>query len=222
MRIVTSVLVLASVACAIPTPNEESGESGPNPHYGGYYGGYYGYRPYYGYGYGWWGRKKRSTEEAVAAVPEDIEDVNIAPRDEAPESGPHYGGYYGYRGYYGYPYYGGYWGWGRKKRSTEDVVGDDISEGEIESGPHGYYGWGGYGWGGYRGYYGYPYYRGYGWYGRKKRNAEETIGDDISEGEEEAGPNPHYGYYYGGYRPWGYRGYGWGGYWGGYGYPYWG
>merc|ERR1712080_395477 len=113
-------------------------------------GGYYGY-PYYR-GYGWYGRKKRSTDEATAALPEDIEEVNHAPRDEA-----------------------------------------------AESGPHGYYGW-----------------------GRKKRNAEETIGDDISEGEEEAGPNPHYGYYYGGYRPWGYRGYGWGGYWGGYGYPYWG
>merc|ERR1712061_457303 len=101
--------------------------------------------------------------------PEAIEDVQLAPRDEAPESGPHgYYGWGGYRGYYGYPYYGGYYGWGRKKR-----------------------------------------------------NAEETVGDDISEGEEGSGPDPHYGYYYGGYRPyWG--GYGWGGYrgygWGGYGY----
>merc|ERR1712061_111687 len=215
--------VLASVACAIPTPNEDSDASGPNPHYGGYYGGYYGYRPYYGYGYGYWGRKKRSTDEAVAAVP-DVADEQLAPRDEEVASGPHYGGYWGgYRGYYGYPYYGGYYGWGCKKRNAEETVGDDISEPEIESGPHGYYGWGGYGYGGYRGYYGYPYYRGYGYgyWGRKKRNAEETVGDDISEGEEGSGPDPHYGYYYGGYRPyWG--GYGWGGYrgygWGGYGY----
>merc|ERR1712080_142782 len=162
-----------------------------------------------------WGRKKRSTDEATAALPEDIEEVNHAPRDGAAESGPH--GYYGwggygwggYRGYYGYPYYRGYYGWGRKKRSTDDAVAalpEDIEEVNhaprdeaAESGPHGYYGWGGYGWGGYRGYYGYPYYRGYGWYGRKKRSTDEAtaaLPEDIEEvnhapRDEAAESGPH-------------------------------
>merc|ERR1712080_198963 len=113
-------------------------------------------------------------DEATAALPEDIEEVNHAPRDEAAESGPH--GYYGwggygwggYRGYYGYPYYRGYGWYGRKKRNAEETIGDDISEGEEEAGPNPHYGyyyggyrpWGyrGYGWGGYWGGYGYPYW----------------------------------------------------------------
>merc|ERR1719493_607536 len=77
------------------------------------WGGYY--RPY---GYGYWGRKKRSADDEVAAA---------GPNPDADADADAWYGYYGYArpwayGWGGYyrPY--GYGYWGRKKRSADDEV----------------------------------------------------------------------------------------------------
>merc|ERR1711942_298632 len=125
MKTLVFVVIFGLIAVhAVPTPQDETAALGPNPdadadaHYG-YWGGYggWGWGGYGGYyrpwGYGYWGRKKRSTDdEETAAGPNADADADA------------WYGYYGYARPWGWGGYYRPWGygyWGRKKRSTDEA-----------------------------------------------------------------------------------------------------
>jgi len=74
MKFILALLFLAGLALAQNQEKGPNAEGNPEAWYGGYYGypGYYGYGGYYGrrwgYGYGYYGRKKREADPAVVAT----------------------------------------------------------------------------------------------------------------------------------------------------------
>ena len=95
-----------ALAAAIPEP-EATAES--EPWYGYGYRGYGGYAGYYRpYGYGYWGRKRRSAEPNAVAAAEPTAEA----QPEA-DAASHYGYHRGYYGGYGRRGHYGYYGRGR-------------------------------------------------------------------------------------------------------------
>merc|ERR1719337_817974 len=83
MRLILLVGALLAFAAAVPAP-EPNAE--PEPWYGYGYGGY-GYGGYYRpYGYGYWGRKRRSAEPNAVAEP-----LANAEPEPAAAAEPYYG-----------------------------------------------------------------------------------------------------------------------------------
>merc|ERR1711874_957926 len=122
---ILALLFLAGLALAQNQEKGPNAEGNPEAWYGGYYGypGYYGYGGYYGrrwgYGYGYYGRKKREADPAV-----------VATTHAAPAVIPHLGYALGapylhhavphtypaahvvYAGHYGYAHPYAHWGYG--------------------------------------------------------------------------------------------------------------
>merc|ERR1712156_456396 len=103
MKLILLVGALLALTAAIPEP-EATAEAEPWYGYGYGYRGYGGYAGYYRpYGYGYWGRKRRSAEPNAVAAAEPTAEAEPA-ADAAAYYGyrrGYYGGY-GRRGYYGY------------------------------------------------------------------------------------------------------------------------